>query len=202
MFSKYKKPAPTSAPAPEEKVTELPKQDSAAKVARKSKTQAAAEVTPMDKERKRKERIGEIKLDLHRALLDNLNLSALEHATEQDLRQEISAITSEVLEEKNIILNREDRQTLNQELYDEVKGLGPLETLLKDDTVNDILVNGPKQIFVERAGKLQLTDITFKDERHLLRIIDKIVSAVGRRVDESNPYVDARLQDGSRFNAM
>ncbi|MEL7262759.1 MAG: ATPase, T2SS/T4P/T4SS family, partial [Pseudomonadota bacterium] len=202
MFSKYKKPAPTPAAAPEEKVTELPKQDSAAKVARKSKTQAAAEVTPMDKERKRKERIGEIKLDLHRALLDNLNLSALEHATEQDLRQEISAITSEVLEEKNIILNREDRQTLNQELYDEVKGLGPLETLLKDDTVNDILVNGPKQIFVERAGKLQLTDITFKDERHLLRIIDKIVSAVGRRVDESNPYVDARLQDGSRFNAM
>ncbi|MEL6564304.1 MAG: CpaF family protein [Pseudomonadota bacterium] len=202
MFSKYKKAAPTPAPAPEEKVTELPKQDSAAKVARKSKTKAAAEVTPMDKERKRKERIGEIKLDLHRALLDNLNLSALEHATEQDLRQEISAITSEVLEEKNIILNREDRQTLNQELYDEVKGLGPLETLLKDDTVNDILVNGPKQIFVERAGKLQLTDITFKDERHLLRIIDKIVSAVGRRVDESNPYVDARLQDGSRFNAM
>ena len=74
--------------------------------------------------------------------------------------------------------------------------------MLKDETVNDILVNGPQQIFVERAGKLELTDITFKDERHLLRIIDKIVSAVGRRVDESNPYVDARLQDGSRFNAM
>ena len=81
-------------------------------------------------------------------------------------------------------------------------GLGPLETLLKDDTVNDILVNGPQQIFVERDGKLQLTDVTFKDEKHLLRIIDKIVSAVGRRVDESNPYVDARLKDGSRFNAM
>ena len=83
-----------------------------------------------------------------------------------------------------------------------MRGLGPLETLLKDDTVNDILVNGPHQIFVERAGKLELSDITFKDEKHLLRIIDKIVSAVGRRVDESNPYVDARLQDGSRFNAM
>ncbi|WP_299688275.1 CpaF family protein [uncultured Tateyamaria sp.] len=202
MFSKYKKAAPTPAPAPAEKVTELPKADSPAKVARKANTQAPAQVTPMDKERKRKERIGEIKLELHRALLDNLNLAALEHASEQDLRQEIIAITGEVLEEKNIILNREDRQTLNQELFDEVTGLGPLETLLKDDTVNDILVNGPKQIFVERAGKLQLTDITFKDERHLLRIIDKIVSAVGRRVDESNPYVDARLQDGSRFNAM
>ena len=81
-------------------------------------------------------------------------------------------------------------------------GLGPLEPLLQDDTVNDILVNGPKKVFVERAGKLELTDVTFRDERHLLRIIDKIVSAVGRRVDESNPYVDARLADGSRFNAM
>ena len=205
MFSKYKKSAPAKAApaAASEKVTELPKaEDQSAKVIRKAAPQAAAQVTPMDKERKRKERMGEIKLELHRALLDNLNLAALEHATEQDLRQEISAISSEVLEEKNIILNREDRQTLNQELFDEVTGLGPLETLLKDDTVNDILVNGPKQIFVERAGKLQLTDITFKDERHLLRIIDKIVSAVGRRVDESNPYVDARLRDGSRFNAM
>ncbi|MEM6757945.1 MAG: CpaF family protein [Pseudomonadota bacterium] len=204
MFSKYKKSAP--APAPAAKVTELPTaapaSDAAPKVARKAAPKAAAQVTPMDKERKRKERMGEIKLELHRALLDNLNLAALEHATEQDLRQEISAISAEVLEEKNIILGREDRQTLNQELFDEVTGLGPLETLLKDETVNDILVNGPKQIFVERAGKLELTDITFKDERHLLRIIDKIVSAVGRRVDESNPYVDARLQDGSRFNAM
>src|SRR5690606_30061524 len=102
----------------------------------------------------------------------------------------------------NIVLNREDRVSLAQELYDEVRGLGPLETLLKDDTVNDILVNGPQQIFIERDGKLELSDVTFKDEKHLLRIIDKIVSAVGRRVDESNPYVDARLADGSRFNAM
>src|SRR5690606_38113247 len=101
-----------------------------------------------------------------------------------------------------VVLNEEDRTQLFQELYDEVMGLGPIEPLLKDDTVNDILINGPRQIFVERAGKLQLSDITFKDEKHLLRIIDIIVSAVGRRVDESNPYVDARLLDGSRFNAM
>ncbi|MEP1933618.1 MAG: CpaF family protein, partial [Roseibium sp.] len=157
---------------------------------------------PMDKDRKRRERLGDIKLELHSALLDNLNLAALEHETESDLRQEINSISAEVLEEKSIVLNREDRLTLSQELYDEVTGLGPLESLLKDETVNDILVNGPKQIFVERSGQLELTDITFKDERHLLRIIDKIVSAVGRRVDESNPYVDARLKDGSRFNAM
>ncbi|MCD1625451.1 MAG: CpaF family protein [Paracoccaceae bacterium] len=163
---------------------------------------APEQTQAMDRDRKRRERLGEIKLELHRSLLDNLNLSALDTASESDLRAEITSIASEVLEEKGIVLNREDRTQLTQELYDEVKGLGPLETLLKDDSVNDILVNGPRRIFVERAGKLELTDITFKDEKHLLRIIDKIVSAVGRRVDESNPYVDARLADGSRFNAM
>ncbi|MBT8414037.1 MAG: CpaF family protein [Boseongicola sp.] len=160
------------------------------------------QVAPVDKEKKRKERLGDIKLELHKRLLDNLNLGALESATENDLRAEIVAISGEALDEMGVVLNREERQTLNQDLYDEVTGLGPLEPLLKDDTVNDILVNGPQQVFVERSGKLELTDTTFKDERHLLRIIDKIVSAVGRRVDESNPYVDARLADGSRFNAM
>ncbi|MDW4499488.1 CpaF family protein [Sulfitobacter sp. D35] len=206
MFSKYKKPAGKLELPPANdsgKVAELPTAKAAASVTRKpAPAAAAAQVAPMDKERKRKERLGEIKLDVHRVLLDNLNLAALEHATEQDLRAEINAITGEFLEERAVVLNRDDRQTLTSELYDEVTGLGPLETLLKDDSVNDILVNGPQQIFVERAGKLELTDITFKDERHLLRIIDKIVSAVGRRVDESNPYVDARLKDGSRFNAM
>ena len=181
-------------------MTALP--EATTKVVRKVPQVEPAQVMLMDKERKRKERVGDLKLELHRVLLDSLNLAALEHATEADLRQEIQSITSEFLEEKAIILNREDRQTLNKELYDEVTGLGPLETLLQDDTVNDILVNGPHQIFVERDGKLQLTEIKFKDERHLMRIIDKIVSAVGRRVDESNPYVDARLKDGSRFNAM
>ncbi|MEP3052588.1 CpaF family protein [Ascidiaceihabitans sp.] len=212
MFSKYKKPskaAPTAAatpqaaaPEPQAKVTELPTAAAPASVSRKASNKAAAAPVPMDKERKRKERMGELKLELHRALLDNLNLAALENATESDLRSEIQAIASEFLQDNNIVLNREDRQTLNQELYDEVTGLGPLETLLQDESVNDILVNGPQQIFVERSGKLELTDVTFKDEKHLLRIIDKIVSAVGRRVDESNPYVDARLKDGSRFNAM
>jgi pilus assembly protein CpaF len=210
VFSRYKKSgaaqakpvakAPTAAPAP-----------STAPIAQAAQKQTSlrrplpvkpGQVAPMDKERKRKERLSEIKLDMHRALLDNLNLGALDTATEAELRAEIGEITGEVLNERSIVLNREDRSTLTQELYDEVRGLGPLETLLKDDTVNDILVNGPQQIFVERDGKLELSDITFKDEKHLLRIIDKIVSAVGRRVDESNPYVDARLQDGSRFNAM
>jgi pilus assembly protein CpaF len=168
--------------------------------ARKPTVVAAA--GPADKEKKRKERLAEIKVELHKRLLDSLNLSALDKASEADLRAEITAIAGEALEEMAVVLNRDERQTLNQELYNEVTGLGPLEPLLKDDTVSDILVNGPHQIFIERDGKLALSDVTFKDERHLLRIIDKIVSAVGRRVDESNPYVDARLADGSRFNAM
>jgi pilus assembly protein CpaF len=186
--------APAAAPAPQKGFGMRRPQPGAAPV--------SAQAVAADKERKRKDRMSELKVELHKRLLDNLNLAALESATESDLRQEIVAISTEALEEMSVILNKEERQTLTQELYDEVMGLGPLEPLLKDETVNDILVNGPQQIFVERAGKLQLTDITFKDERHLLRIIDKIVSAVGRRVDESNPYVDARLADGSRFNAM
>ncbi|MEY4697589.1 MAG: hypothetical protein RIT14_2017 [Pseudomonadota bacterium] len=155
-----------------------------------------------DKEKKRKERLLDLRGDLHKRLLQSLNLSALEHATEANLRAEIAEITAEALAEMSVVLTKDDRITLIQDLYDEVMGLGPLEPLLKDETVNDILVNGPHRIFVERGGRLELTDITFKDERHLLRIIDKIVSAVGRRVDESTPYVDARLADGSRFNAM
>jgi len=212
LFSRYKKPGsqkPAQAGAPNLQAVEggkpaaAPAPQPTPKAVRKTGTdRVAARVTPQDKERKRKERLGEIKVELHKELLDNLNLAALESATEKDLRAEITAISNEALEGMGVVLNREERQTLNSELYDEVTGLGPLEPLLKDDTVNDILVNGPHQVFVERAGKLQLTDTTFKDERHLLRIIDKIVSAVGRRVDESNPHVDARLADGSRFNAM
>ena len=215
MFSRYKKDSPAVA-AKGASVTALPQKATANAPApaaaapapevktslRRPTSGTPAQAAPIDKEAKRRERIGELKLELHRELLDSLNLAALDTATESDLRAEINAITDEVLAGKNVVLNRDDRNTLNKELFDEVKGLGPLETLLQDDTVNDILVNGPKQIFVERNGKLTLSDVTFKDEKHLMRIIDKIVSAVGRRVDESNPYVDARLQDGSRFNAM
>lgn len=203
MFSKYKKNEGTKSADTAPKLAAVPDTSAeASKSLMKARPLKAAEAAPMDRDKKRKERLSEIKLEMHKALLDNLNLAALETATEAELRQEINAITSESLEEMGIVLNREERTALSQDLFFEVTGLGPLETLLKDETVNDILVNGPQQIFVERDGKLQLTDITFKDEKHLLRIIDKIVSAVGRRVDESNPYVDARLADGSRFNAM
>ncbi len=209
MFSKYRKSAAKAALEQPKIAKEDAAKSASSEIAphpastmRKPLKMQSGDTVPQDKERKRKERMGEIKVELHRSLLENLNLAALENAKETELRAEISSIAGELLEEKGIVLNREDRTTLNKELYDEVKGLGPLETLLKDDTVNDILVNGPHQIFVERDGNLELTDVTFKDEKHLMRIIDKIVSAVGRRVDESNPYVDARLEDGSRFNAM
>jgi pilus assembly protein CpaF len=208
MFSRYKKnetqkaapvKAQTTSAAPEEPKHAAPPKPKAPapKPARRS-----AQAAPVDKERRRKERLSEIKVEMHKRLLEDLNLSALETASEKDLKAEISDITAEFLADQGLVLNREERIMLNQNLYDEVRGLGPLEPLLQDESVNDILVNGPQQIFVERAGKLELSDITFKDEKHLLRIIDKIVSAVGRRVDESNPYVDARLADGSRFNAM
>lgn len=210
MFSKYRKTDTPAKPkaAKADNVAKLPVKSEAEAPAkpvtmrRPSIKKSAARPLASDKEQKRKERLGDLKIELHRALLDNLNLAALEHASESDLKSEIGDIGQEFLNEKGLVLNREDRSTLIQELYNEVKGLGPLEPLLQDESINDILVNGPQQIFVERAGKLELSDVTFKDEKHLLRIIDKIVSAVGRRVDESNPYVDARLADGSRFNAM
>ncbi|ETW13898.1 type II secretion system protein E [Roseivivax marinus] len=208
MFSRYKKtgadatPVAAAAAATQAAVKDTPAPERVAAAQRKPSPAREARAAPADKEKKRRERLQEVKLELHRALLDNLNLAALDQATEADLRAEIQSIAQETLTEKAIVLNREERQTLNQELYDEVKGLGPLEPLLKDDTVSDILVNGPHNVFIEQGGKLRLSDVQFKDERHLMRIIDKIVSAVGRRVDESNPYVDARLADGSRFNAM
>ena len=200
MFSKYKKPAagqkPANAPAkvtpiaeaapaaPKPAAPEMPKP---ASMRRALKPAAAA---PVDREVKRKQRMSEIKLELHRALLDNLNLAALEHATEADLRQEINDIAVEILAEKSIVLNREDRMTLNSELYDEVTGLGPLETLLKDETVNDILVNGPQQIFVERAGKLELTDITFKDVKVGA---DALLGEEGKALDALEATLDLAL---------
>jgi pilus assembly protein CpaF len=213
MFSRFKKPEGGPAPTGLKPVTSSGPVAPVAASAPKPMTinarpvasvlpKTPAEALASDKEKKRKDKLMELKVELHKRLLDNLNLSALEKASEASLKQEIASITAEALDEMSVALNAQDRQILHQELYDEVMGLGPLETLLKDETVNDILVNGPKRIFVERGGKLTLTDVTFKDERHLLRIIDKIVSAVGRRVDESNPYCDARLADGSRFNCM
>ena len=204
MFSRFSKtnpPGKSGAPAGSP-TAPVERAGIGSQLAAQVSQRTAAEAMAADRDKKRKERLTELKVEIHKRLLEDLNLSALENASEQQLRTEISSLATEALDDMSVALNKEDRQALTQELYDEVMGLGPLEPLLKDETINDILVNGPKRIFIERGGKLSLSDVTFRDERHLLRIIDKIVSAVGRRVDESNPYCDARLQDGSRFNCM
>ncbi|MCV6824436.1 MULTISPECIES: CpaF family protein [Halocynthiibacter] len=144
----------------------------------------------------------ELKRRLHDALLDRLNLSIIDKIEPEDLRHEVSVLVNETLEKDNTPVRSDEFKRIVAELMDEVLGLGPLEPLLKDPTVNDILVNGHKTVFVERNGVLEATKTRFRDEKHLLRIIDKIVSRIGRRVDESNPWVDARLEDGSRVNAI
>jgi len=144
----------------------------------------------------------DLKTRLHERLLEELNLSAIEKVAKADLRREVATIVNEMLTSDATALNAKEFNLLIEELLDEVLGLGPLEPLLKDPTVTDILVNSHKQVFVEQYGVLEATPVQFKDERHLLRIIDRIVSAVGRRVDESQPWVDARLADGSRINAI
>jgi pilus assembly protein CpaF len=144
----------------------------------------------------------DLKTRLHERLLEELNLSAIEKVAKSDLRREVATIVNEMLTSEGTALNAKEFNLLIEELLDEVLGLGPLEPLLKDPTVTDILVNTHRQVFVEQYGVLERTPVQFKDERHLLRIIDRIVSAVGRRVDESQPWVDARLADGSRINAI
>lgn len=139
---------------------------------------------------------------LHRQVIDTLDLSVVAQLDEELLKVELTKLVHELLEKESVPLSMKEREQLIADIQHEVMGLGPLEPLVKDQTVNDILVNRCDQIYVERAGKLQLTDIKFRDEGHLRKIIEKIVSAVGRRIDESSPMVDARLLDGSRVNAI
>jgi pilus assembly protein CpaF len=144
----------------------------------------------------------EIKGKLHDKLLEVLDLSLLDSLDRQVLRQEISKMVEEILKNETALLNLREKEQLIKEVQDEVLGLGPLEPFLHDPTISDVLVNTHKQLYVERFGKLESTAARFKDEAHLRKIIDKIVSAVGRRIDESSPMVDARLADGSRVNAI
>jgi pilus assembly protein CpaF len=216
MFSKYRKPDAkpdntAAAPKPEPKTAAPADTPEASgeppKATRKTQELAAVPKAQLsgggdEKEAKRRQRLDELKTDMHHRLLDNLNLSALETAKESELRAEINAITSEQLADMGVVLNREDRQMLNVELFDEVTGLGPARTASEGRHGQRYSRERPQPHLRGTRRALELTDVRFKDERHLLRIIDKIVSAVGRRVDESNPYVDARLKDGSRFNAM
>lgn len=144
----------------------------------------------------------DLKSRLHDALLDRLNLSIIEKVVPDELRREIASLVTEMLTAERKPFKSEQFNRLVDELMDEVLGLGPLEPLLADPTINDILVNGHQHVYVERAGLLERSNARFRDEKHVLRIIDKIVSQIGRRIDESNPWVDARLPDGSRVNAI
>jgi pilus assembly protein CpaF len=144
----------------------------------------------------------ELKTSLHRDLLNKIDLEKLAYVQDNRARAQILGIIQELVSGLNVPLSSIERDRLSREVLDEVFGLGPLEPLLQDRTINDILVNSHKEVYVERAGVLERTNVSFKDDAHLMHIIDKIVTGVGRRVDESSPMVDARLADGSRVNVI
>jgi pilus assembly protein CpaF len=144
----------------------------------------------------------QLKSRIHEALLDRVDLESMQRLNQDQIRQELRLLVERLLEEEMVVINDAERKTLTRDIQNEMLGFGPLEPLLEDATVSDILVNGHKQVYVERRGRLELTDVTFNDDAHLMKIIDKIVSRVGRRIDESSPMVDARLPDGSRVNAI
>jgi pilus assembly protein CpaF len=142
------------------------------------------------------------KAEIHRTLISKLDLEKLSRVNSSQARQAVSGIVKEIIADQRVPLNFDEQEKIQADLLDEVFGLGPLEPLLRDPKISDILVNDKDHVFVEKGGLLQRVDTTFRDDRHLLQIIDRIVSRVGRRVDESSPMVDARLPDGSRVNAI
>jgi len=144
----------------------------------------------------------QLKYRIHHTLLDRVNLESMQRLTQDQIRDELRVLVERLLDESMVVINEHERRMLTRDIQHEVLGFGPLEPLLNDPSVSDILVNGAHQVYVERGGCLELSDITFVDDAHLMKIIDKIVSRVGRRIDESSPMVDARLPDGSRVNAI
>lgn len=165
----------------------------------KPPAQAAPTKTKANKEKT--EQFNALKMRLHRKLIDQLDLARMV-GDDDTLRAKVKEMVGRLADQENTLLNYNEKQRLVNEVLDETFGLGPLEVLLSDPTISDILVNGPKQVYVERNGRLEVTGIEFRDNAHLMHIIDKIVSAVGRRCDETCPLVDARLADGSRVNAV
>lgn len=147
-------------------------------------------------------RFEQLKLQLHRDILSRIDLRRMETMPSERVRTDLKMLTEALIEEQKVALNEAERRQIVQGIQDEILGLGPIEPLLADSGVSDILVNGPHQIYVERQGRIELTNIQFDNDPHLLRVIERIVSRVGRRVDEMSPMVDARLPDGSRVNAV
>lgn len=144
----------------------------------------------------------EIKVRVHRQLLERLNLSNIDALDRAQVVEEIRKVVHDLLAREAAPLNLDEREDLVEQILDEIFGLGPIEPLLQDPSISDILVNTSQQVYIEKQGRLEKSDVRFKDDRHLLQIIDRIVSAVGRRIDDSSPMVDARLPDGSRVNAI
>jgi pilus assembly protein CpaF len=144
----------------------------------------------------------EMKHRFHQTMLDRVDLEGMQRLSPQQIRHELKLLVERLLDEESVVINDVERKNLTRDIQNEMLGLGPLELLLADPSISDILVNTCKQVYVERNGKLELSDVTFTDDAHLMKIIDKIVSRVGRRIDESSPMVDARLPDGSRVNAI
>ena len=147
-------------------------------------------------------RLEKIKSQIHREILSQVDLRRMETISPETLRLELKNLTERLLDESSMVINESERRQIVQGIQDEMLGLGPIEPLLADPGVSDILVNGPYKVYVERKGKIEATNIEFDSEPHLMRVIDRIVSRIGRRVDEMNPMVDARLPDGSRVNAV
>src|ERR671928_153409 len=144
----------------------------------------------------------EMKSRLHRAIINRMDLKKLGQLEPEQLHAEVARLAEDLLHVESTPLSSAERERLVEEVRHELFGLGPLEPLLADPTISDILVNAPQNIYIERRGKLERTAVAFKDDEHLMRVIERIVSSVGRRIDESSPMVDARLADGSRVNAI
>lgn len=143
-----------------------------------------------------------LKKDFHKRLISGMNLRSILMLNDQELRRELRTAIEELSDTAEELLTRDERERLISEIIDETLGLGPLDPLMRDPTVTDVLINGPKNIFVERRGRLEQTNVVFRDDQHLLEIVQRMAGRVGRRLDESNPMVDARLEDGSRVNAV
>jgi pilus assembly protein CpaF len=163
---------------------------------------AAPQLASVDAQylRTQQDKLLDAKLRIHRKIVEEINLAAVDKATEKELRAPVKQLVAQFVVEEKIALNSAELERFVDDILHEMTGLGPIEPLLADDSINDILINTHNQIYIERRGKLELSNARFKDEPHLIRIINKIVSTVGRRVDESQPMCDARLPDGSRVN--
>src|SRR5580700_614936 len=192
-FTSRRATAPDPVAVPEPPVALPP--EAAPPLAAEPPAEAAAPVNPP-----LSDKLLDAKVRLHRRLIEEINLSVLEKMPDEEVRRHVHALVSQYTLAERLALNSQELEDFVAEILDEMTGLGPIEPLLKDHMVNDILINGHEQVYVERAGVLEPTLVRFKDEAHLLRIVNKIVSAVGRRVDESQPLCDARLLDGSRIN--